>query len=95
MPQSRTYDGMTPEIWERIRSLGQRDHGTVFAETSAESGIASTNTPVGKVVLGYALDWSKGCVTYTLLEKPMLAPAAMIWSGLEQGLERCRNESSS
>lgn len=88
--ETRTFEGVSPGAWQRMREAGCRDHGTVFDPPEASRGRATTPTPVGSVVLDYEFDAESERITYTIVRKPMLAASALIWGGIASTLERCR-----
>lgn len=94
MVDSRTFENVDAVLWERLRTIGQREHGTTFEEAQGNAGTATTPTPIGSVVLGYAFDPEKCTITYTIVRKPMLAASGLIWNGIATTIERCRQEPS-
>jgi hypothetical protein len=91
--EQRTFDKISPELWQRMVEHGQRAHGTVFEPEQGEQGVATTRTPIGIIALSYTLHEGQDSVTYRIERKPFLVSSAQIWSGLESAIERCRRES--
>jgi hypothetical protein len=77
--------------WERVKATGLNEHGTIFAETSARSGKATTQTPVGAVVLEFEFDAKAERITYTITKRPIIALSSLIWGGIESMIDRCRS----
>ena len=89
--EQRSFDGVSALVWERLRQHGQKAHGTVFEGGDTPCGTATTPTPVGPVVLGFAFDAEAERITYTIIRKPFLAASSLIWGGIATAIERCRN----
>ena len=83
MADSKTFIGIDSATWQKMKELGTRQHGTAYSEASEERGTATTMTPVGSIVLEYALDPQAQAVTYTIKQKPFLVAASLIWNGIE------------
>lgn len=88
--EEHIFDGVSAATWERMQANGRTEHGTVFEETAANNGVATTPTPMGTVVLGYTFDPSAERVCYKIIKKPMLAPSMLIWGGIKAAIDRCR-----
>lgn len=90
MSDSKTYPHVTQDIFNCVKQKSAKEHGTVYDPADADKGTATTNTVVGKVVLGFDLDADTGDITYTIIDKPVLAPEHEIWNGIEQAINSCR-----
>jgi hypothetical protein len=88
--ESRTFEGVSADTWERMQDTGRSEHGTVFEPTQDNCGMATTRTPVGTIVLGFEFDPSAERITYTIVRKPFMAASSLIWGGIAATLERCR-----
>lgn len=86
----RSFEGVTPATWERMKATGRDEHGTVFEETAENHGRATTRTPVGAVVLEYRFEPAAQRITYKIVKRPMLATSGLIWGGIRSTIERCR-----
>lgn len=91
MAETRTFNGVTAEIWERVKDIGRSQYGTVFDPPQGNSGTATTPTPVGTLVLGFEFDRQATQITYTVRTKPRFLPSGPLWSGLAQTITQCRN----
>jgi hypothetical protein len=90
MATSKTFNGVTAAIWERVKSASEREHGTVYTE--GDSGTATTNTPVGKIILEFKLDTAAQSVTYTIVKKPpFVVSTEQIWNGIQEAIQSCRS----
>jgi hypothetical protein len=87
----RSFEGVSEATWERIKATGRDEHGTVFEETAAHCGTATTRTLVGTVVLEFDFDAVAERITYKITKRPMMAPSSLIWSGIESTIDRCRS----
>lgn len=92
MQDQRTFDDVSFDVWERVKSIARERFGTTFDPESSPEGTATTSTPIGDVVIDYALDAASEQITYTLRRKPMLILSGQIWSGLAETIDRCRQQ---
>lgn len=90
MSDSKTYSNVTEQIFDCVKTKSATEHGTVYDPATGDSGTATTHTVVGKVVLKFDLDTASGDLTYTLVDKPILAPEHEIWNGIEGAINSCR-----
>ena len=90
MSETRTFTGITPEVWERLKEYGRDAHGTEFDPPDAPCGVATTRTPVGAIAVRYAFDEAAACLSYSIERKPFFVMGWQIWSGIEATIERCR-----
>ncbi len=86
MPESKTFSGVTTQLWQRLQALGQERHGTQFTSSDDTRGTATTATPFGNLVMDYDHDPEQQTITYTIVSKPMLVMSPMIWNGIESTL---------
>lgn len=90
MAKTRTFGGVTADVWECVKQTSEKENGTVYNPPDADSGIASTKTQVGEVVLEFNFDESRDSVTYTINKKPLLAPESAIWNGIQETIDHCQ-----
>jgi hypothetical protein len=90
----RTFFGVTLEILGRMQELGRASYGIVYDPPEGPSGTATGKTPLGECVIEFVHDGTREELTLTLISKPWLLPESLLWSGFEQTLERCRQETS-
>jgi hypothetical protein len=88
MSSSKAWNGVTESIFDCVKATSAKDHGTRYDPPSADRGTASTDTPVGAVVLGFNL--SNGTLTYTIQKKPFLVSDSQIWDGIDHTINACR-----
>lgn len=93
MQDSRTFEDVSSHVWEKVKTIARTRFGTTFDPETSPAGTATTSTPIGEVVIDYALDADAEQITYTLRRKPMLILSGQIWSGLEETIDRCRQQS--
>jgi hypothetical protein len=86
----RCFEGVSPGVWQRMQTRGEREHGTVFQHADAARGTATTPTPIGPVVLDFEFEPDAERITYTIVRKPMFAADSLIWGGIAIAIERCR-----
>ncbi|HRW61698.1 MAG TPA: hypothetical protein P5340_13720 [Defluviicoccus sp.] len=91
MAETRTFTGITPDVWERLKAYGRDAHGTQFEPEDAPSGVATTRTPVGEIAIRYDYDEAASRLCYTLERKPFFVMGWQIWGGIEATLDRCRS----
>lgn len=93
MQDSRTFDDVSVDVWEKVKTMARTRFGTTFDPETSPAGTARTSTPVGDVVIDYDLDADAEQITYTLRRKPMFILSRQIWSGLEEAIDSCRQQS--
>jgi hypothetical protein len=91
MAKTRSFGGVTPAIWECVKTTSFNEHGTVYAPPGAAKGTATTSTPVGDVVLSFDYDASKDTVNYTITKKPFIVSDNTIWDGIQETIDGCSN----
>lgn len=90
MSDTKTYNNVTEEIFACVKEKSSKEHGTVYDPATGNKGVSTTKSVVGKVVLGYDLNSDTNEITYTLIDKPVLAPEHEIWKGIEKAINSCR-----
>lgn len=89
MTTHKTFNGVTPEIFECVKASSEKAHGTVYDPASGNKGTATTDTVVGKIVLGFDLDPSSSSITYTITSKPFLVSDSQIFDGISSSINDC------
>jgi hypothetical protein len=89
MANSKIFGGVTPAIWDCVKTTSYNDHGTVYAPAGANQGTATTDTLVGTVALNFNFDPIKDTVAYTIVKKPFLVSADQIWNGIQDTIDGC------
>ena len=90
MPNTKTFDGVSAEVWEMVKTVARERYGTTFDPAASDTGTATTHTPIGSVVVDYMRDPAVDQMTYTLRHKPFLIMSGQIWNGLAETIEQCR-----
>ncbi|MCW5715897.1 MAG: hypothetical protein KIT43_15405 [Bauldia sp.] len=86
----RTYDAVTPAIFDCVKTTSSAEHGTVYESADGLSGMAVTASSLYTVRLDFTFDPAAGSLAYTLVSKTFIVPASAVWSGIEDALNRCR-----
>jgi hypothetical protein len=89
MAKSKSYAGITPAIWNCVKTTSFNEHGTVYAPADSNIGTATTDTIVGSVVLGFNYDPVKDTLNYNIVKKPFLASDDQIWNGIQDTITHC------
>ncbi|CAN5115298.1 hypothetical protein BH09BAC6_BH09BAC6_07610 [soil metagenome] len=89
MAKTKTFNGVTPAIWECVKTTSLQEHGTIYAPAGATKGTATTSTIVGDVVLNFDFESSAGTVTYTIVKKPFIVGESTIWDGIQDTIDSC------
>lgn len=91
MANSRTFEGVTPQIWEDVKANSLKEHGTIYQSTGPTIGTAITKvTAIGTILLNYNYDAPKDTVTYNIEKKPGIVSANQIWNGIQSTIDGCR-----
>ncbi len=93
MSDSRTFSGITADVLGRIKQAGSAEYGIAFDPADGPAGTASGRTPLGECIVEFAHDNANAALLLTLVKKPMLLPAGVLWRGLTETIERCRGDS--
>ena len=90
MSDCQTFHGVTSAIFERVRDIGLRDHGTVYDPPGADSGTATAVTPVGKIAMTFDFDARAETLTYCIASRPWIVPANAVFDGIANTIDACR-----
>jgi hypothetical protein len=90
---SKTFPGVTDEIWACVKSSSAKDNGTVYDPPDANQGTATTKTIVGTVVLKFDFEPADTSVTYEIVSKPFIVTADEIWNGIQSNINSCKSSS--
>ena len=90
MSTSRAFSGITVEHVYRIKQTAHAERGVTFDPVDGTSGIATGRTPFGDCVVRFAHDSSQAVLVLTVLKKPVLLPAGLLWRGFQGEIERFR-----
>lgn len=88
MSASRIFSGVTVTVINRIKQVAHGEYGIVFDPPDAAKGTAAARTPIGDFVMHFVHDSAESVLVLTLVKKPMLLPAVLVWSRLGTEVER-------
>ena len=89
MSDCKTFNSVTAEIFDCVKKASGVEHGTVYDPPSGNSGTATTETKVGKVVLSFELNPGNGTVTYCIVSKPWVVPSSAVFNGISDSIDAC------
>jgi hypothetical protein len=89
MATTQTYGNVTQTVWDCVKSSSISQRGTVYDPSDGTEGTATTETPVGKLVMGFSFDAAASTITYTINSKPFLVTEGEIWSGIQKSITAC------
>lgn len=89
MSKSKTFENVTPAIWECVKATSLKEHGTIYAPPGANQGTATTKSIVGDVVLNFTFNPTNNTVDYTITKKPGIVSENQIWSGISSTIKGC------
>ena len=81
------FAGVTLALLERLHAAGDSDYALQL-DPDRRGGTVRRPTPLGEVVVRFAHDPARATMTVTILHKPRLVPAAVVWSGVARALQR-------
>ena len=87
----RTFGGVTPAIFECIKTTSEAANGTIYEPRNADRGTATTTSAIWAVVLDYVFDLAAGEIAYTLVHKTWIVPLSPVWQGIEDYIAGCSN----
>jgi hypothetical protein len=86
---SKTYTGVTQAVWDCVKSSSISQRGTFYDPSDGNQGTATTETVVGKLVMGFSFDPAAATITYTIDSKPFIVTEGEIWSGIQDSITAC------
>lgn len=87
----RTFNGVTPAIFECVKEVSLRGHGTKYDPPNGNKGTATTDVGgIGIIVLSFDFDPNTGSLTYCIISKPWIVPASAIFDGIGETINGCR-----
>ncbi len=90
MAESRTFASVTADHLDRLKQVARDRHGISFDPPDGAKGVATGHSPFGDCIVHFVHDNAQAVLSLTLVRKPMLLPAGMMWSSFEAVLEHCR-----
>ena len=86
----KTFENVSPETFDRIKTRGQEERGTIYDPPDANQGTATTKISfIGTIALTFDFDPGAQTLTYQIVEKPGVVPEATIWDSIEEGIQAC------
>ena len=93
MSSKRVFSGVTLDVLTRMREEDSGDYALTL-ESDRIGGTVNKPTPFGCVVVRFDHDARRAEMTVTILHKPLLLPAALLWAGVSHALRRACRPSS-
>ncbi len=87
---SHTYSGVTPAVFACVKSTSMEAQGTVYVETEANHGTATTTSTLWSVVMDYVFSPETQDLQYWMVHKTWVVPADAVWSGIAEMIASCR-----
>ena len=69
MIDMKVFHGVTPSIFNCLKTTSERDHGTKYDPPDGNKGTSTTSTNMYEVVLGFDFNPGNGDLTYTVVKK--------------------------
>ena len=88
---SKSFEGVTSSVWDCVKAKSIQENKAVYDPADGTAGTVTIPTPVGTLVLEFALDAAASTVTYTVKSKPFLVPESAMWNGIQDSIEGCIN----
>jgi len=91
MADSKTFSGVTPAVFECVKTTSKEEHNTDYIAADGNKGEAVTKVfLIGTVTLDFDLDPAASAIKYTIKSKPNIVGASKIWDGIQDTIDRCR-----
>jgi hypothetical protein len=87
--ESRTFPGVTPAVFECMRSKSEARDGTVYEPRDANRGTATTSSPLWSIVIDFVFEPATGDLHYTVVRKTFLIPVQAVWDGIVNLIAEC------
>jgi hypothetical protein len=70
------------------KQVAHGEHRVVFDPSEGTNGTATARTPIGEFVMDFAHDGAQSVLVREVVKKPMLLPAALLWTWLSTEVDR-------
>ena len=90
MDDIATYPDVTPALFECVKTVSEKQHGTIYLPRNASRGIATTDGIGWTVALRFEIEPSLKTITYTIVDKTWFVPKSAIWNGIRETIDDCR-----
>ncbi|MGH8625889.1 MAG: hypothetical protein ACREYC_11670 [Gammaproteobacteria bacterium] len=91
MTDSKTFSGVTPAVFQCVKTTSKKEHNTDYIAADGNKGEAVTKVfLIGTVTLDFDLDPATSTIKYTIKSKPNIVGASKIWDGIQETIDRCR-----
>jgi len=92
---TKTFYGITPAIWQCVKTTGTKEYATVFAPPEADSGTATTVVKTlgitFTIILKFDYDAAKEQVTYVIKDRPSFVVGDNdVWNGIQKTIDGCK-----
>jgi hypothetical protein len=87
MSKTRVFPGVTFALLSRMREEDGDDYA-LAVDPGRIGGTVHKPTPLGEVVVRFEHDDQRAEMTVTIVSKPALLPAAVLWAGVSHALRR-------
>ena len=92
MSDCKTFHGVNQTIFDCVKKTSSAEHNTVYDPPTGNQGTATTDTPVGKVVVSFDLNTSTEAIQYCIVSKPWIVSASQIFDGIADSINSCRKK---
>jgi hypothetical protein len=96
MSSSNTYDNVTQDIFNCVRTTSEQQHGTVYTPPDANQGTTMTKGSKGPihwhVEMSFNFTPANGQLAYTILDKSTVVTESEIWDGISKTINGCQSQ---
>lgn len=85
----RTFTGVTPEIFECTKQLGEARHGTVYEPRYGNHGVSTASSFFWIIVIEYTFVPEAGELRHQILRKSWIIPEEAVWEGIADQIAEC------
>jgi len=86
---TRTFTGVTPEIFECTKQLGETRHGTVYEPRYGNHGISTASSFFWIIVIEYNFVPEAGELQHEIRQKSWIIPEDAVWQGIGDQIAEC------
>jgi hypothetical protein len=92
---TKTFNEISPAIWQCIKTTGTKEYATVFAPPEADSGTATTVVKTlgitFTIILNFDYNAAKEQVTYVIKDRPSFVVGDNdVWNGIQKTIDGCK-----
>ena len=87
--ETRTFTGITPEIYECTKRVGEARHGTVYQPRYGNHGVSTASSFLWTIAIAYTFVPETGELHHEILQRSWIIPVEAVWHGITEQILEC------